>query len=422
MHLLIQGVKIINPGSAHHNAIADIRISENVITEIADHIAPASDEEVWDFSGKCISIGWMDLLASFGDPGLEQKEDLISGANAALHGGFSHVCCMPNTVPVIQTKSDIEYVINKNKGHIVSIHPMGAVTQNLAGKDLTEIYDMRSAGAVAFTDADHAISDSGIVLRSLQYVKPFNGTIINIPSDHKVVGNANVNEGVMSMQLGMYGIPDVLEELMVIRDIKLAEYTGSRMHIACVSSAKSVEHIRKAKQQGVQVTASVSAYQLYFDEQVLEGYDSNFKVNPPLRTAKDIAALQSAVADGTIDVICSYHLPHESDAKDLEFEYASFGMASLEAAFGAARFAGADTISLEKCIEAFTSNPRNAIGIPLNTININQPADLTIFDPDMPWIFGAEHIHSRASNYPFIGKPLRGKALAVIHNNQYIKL
>lgn len=422
MHLLIKGVKITDPNSPHNNSVNDIRINNNVITEIAENLPPQANEELLDYTGKNISIGWFDLLAAFGDPGFEQKEDLTSGANAAMQGGFTHACCMPNTAPVLQTKSDIEYVVNKNKGHIVTIHPLGAITQNRLGKDLTEMYDMQSAGAVAFTDADHAVADNGILLRSLQYVKPFKGTIINIPNDHRVVGNANVNEGVMSMQLGMYGIPDVLEELMVIRDIKLAAYTNSRIHIGCISSAKSVAHIRNAKAGGVNVTASVSAYQLYFNEQVLADYDANFKVNPPLRTQKDIEALIDALADCTIDTICSFHLPHESDAKELEFEYAAFGIASLEAVFGAAGYATNGKLSAAELIEKITVNPRKVIGLRVNTIAKGQPADLTIFDPDAEWIFEKQNIRSKAFNNPFVGKQMKGKALAVINNNQLKKL
>lgn len=422
MHLLIKGVTITDLHSPYHNSVKDIRIMGSRIAEIGDALQPGSGEEVWDYSGRHISNGWVDLLAAFGDPGFEHKEDLLSGADAAMHGGFTHVCCMPNTNPAIQTKADVEYIINKVKGHLVSVHPLGAVTKNLQGKDLTEMYDMRTAGAIAFTDADHAISDDGILLRSLQYVKPFGGTIINIPNDHHVVGNANVNEGVMSMQLGMYGIPGVLEELMVIRDIKLAAYTHLKLHIACVSSAKALPHIRQAKQEGIPVTASVSGYQLYFNEQALAGYDTNFKVNPPLRTAEDNAALLQAIADGTIDTVCSYHLPHESDAKELEFEYAAFGMATLEATFGAFRSATADSISLEHCIELLTTNPRNAVGLPPASIIENATADLTVFDAETEWQFQREHVFSKAYNNPFIGKKLKGKPLAVIANNQYKQL
>ncbi|MBC8173610.1 MAG: dihydroorotase [Chitinophagales bacterium] len=418
MQLLLKGLTITDTLSPHNHSVKDIRIQNGFITEISDQITAKADEEVFDYTGKYISPGWFDMLAHFADPGLEQKEDLDTGALAAGQGGFTSVCCMPHTHPALHSKAEIEYIIHKNKGNIVSVLPLAAVTKNCAGNDLTEMYDMRTAGAVAFTDAAHAIRDAGILMRALQYVKPFNGTIINIPNDHAIVGNANVHEGVMSMQLGMYGIPSVLEELMVIRDIKLVEYTNSKLHIACVSTKESVEQIRIAKQKGINISASVSAYQLYFDESELSAYDTTFKVNPPLRTKEDIAALKKGLVDGTIDTICSYHLPHELDAKDVEFEYAADGMETLEATFGAALYALDGFLSVEKIIKKLTVNPRNNVNIPPLKIAAGERAELTIFDTQTEWVFLREHIRSRSTNNPFIGKPLKGKALAIINNNQ----
>ena len=329
MHFIIQGVKIIDPTSPFNKLVKDIRIEQGLITEIGDSITATGNQKVYNFSGKCISPGWIDMLTAFGDPGHEYKETIQTGIQAALAGGFTSVCLMPNTEPALHSKSEIEYVINKANAELANIYPYGAVTKNREGKELTEIYDMHHAGAIAFTDADYAIRDAGILLRSLLYVKPFNGVIINIPSDHKIVGNANVNEGNMSVQLGMYGIPEVLEELMVIRDIKLAEYTNSKIHIGIISSATSLPHIREAKNKGIQITAGVSAYQFYFDENELHDYNTHYKVNPPLRTKQDIELLKQAVADGTIDVICSFHLPHENDVKDVEFEYAVFAICGI---------------------------------------------------------------------------------------------
>ncbi|MBC8046373.1 MAG: dihydroorotase [Fimbriimonadaceae bacterium] len=419
MHIVIKGVTITDTNSPHNHSVKDIRIKKGVIAEIADTISVIENAQVFDYAGKYISTGWFDLLAHFNDPGYEQKEDLISGANAAMQGGFTNVCVMPSTQPALHSKSEIEYIINKSKNHLINILPLAAVTKNCEGKELTEMYDMRNAGAVAFTDADHAISDAGILLRALQYVKPFNGTIINIPNDYKIVGNANVNEGVMSMQLGMYGIPNVLEEIMVMRDIKLTEYTNAKLHIACVSTKESVELIRDAKKKNLNISASVSAYQLYFDESVLHDYDTNYKVNPPLRTKEDIEALKKGLVDGTIDTICSYHLPHELDAKSVEFEYAAFGMETLEATFGAAMYALDGYLSVEKLIKKITSNPRNNINIVLPKIEVNGRADLTIFDANTEWIFAKENLRSKSANNPFIGKPLKGKALAVINNDQF---
>ncbi|MFN0276366.1 MAG: dihydroorotase [Chitinophagales bacterium] len=418
MHIIIKGVTITDTNSPFNHSVKDIRIQNGIITEIAEKISSSKDVEVFDFSGNYVSSGWVDMLAHFQDPGNEQKEDLQSGANAALQGGFTTLCVMPTTQPSLHSKAEIEYVKNKTANFPVTILPLGAVTKNCEGKELTEMYDMHGAGAVAFTDADHSIRDAGILLRALQYVKPIHVPIINIPNDHKIVGNANVNEGLMSIQLGMYGIPNVLEEIQVLRDIKLAEYANASLHIACVSTKESVDAVRSAKQKGIPVSASVSAYQLYFDETVLSDYDTNFKVNPPLRTKEDIEALKKGLVDGTIDTICSYHIPHEMDAKAVEFEYASFGMASLEAAFGAAFHAMDGYLSVEKLITKFTVNPRNNLNIVQRVIDIGQPAEITIFDAQKEWVFEKQHVFSKGVNNPFIGKPLKGKALAVIHKNQ----
>ena len=419
MQLVLKGVTIIDPTSPYHQQKKDIRISDGVVAEISEKIIRIGQAEVHDFNGKYISPGWFDFLASFGDPGHEQKEDIISGIKAATAGGFTSLGLMPNSHPALHSKSEIEYIINKSAGQIVKIIPYGAVTKNREGKELTEMYDMRNAGAAAFTDADDAIADAGIMLRSLLYVKPFNGVIINIPNDHKIIGNAAVNEGLMSTQLGMYGMPDVLEELMVIRDIKLAEYTNSKVHIGIISSAKSIPHIRNAKKRGVKVTASISAYQIYFDENELHDYNTNFKVNPPLRTRKDIDALTEGLKDGTIDVICSYHLPHESDAKDLEFEYAAYGMETLEATFGAAHKILKDEISIEQLIEKISLNPRTILGIEIPTIKENGIAELTIFETESNYIFTSDKIKSKSKNTGFTGRELTGRPLAILHHSQF---
>jgi dihydroorotase len=417
MHCIIQGVKIIDPTSPYHLSVKSIRIHNGVIAEIAD-VINNSDAQVYDYSGNSVSPGWMDMMAAFGDPGHEYKETITTGVAAAAAGGFTAVGLMPNTDPALHSKSEIAYIVNKSKSSIVAIHPYGAVTHNREGKELTEIYDMHHAGAVAFTDADVAIRDAGIMLRSLQYVKPFKGVIINIPNDHKIVGNANVNEGVMSVQLGMYGIPDVLEELMVIRDIKLAEYADSHVHLGVISSAKSLPHIREAKKRGIKVTSGVAAYQLFFDESMLFDYDTRLKVNPPLRSKDDVAALIDGLADGTIDVICSYHLPHENDAKDVEFEYAAFGMESLEASFGAAYKAIDGKLTITEMVEKMAINPRNILQLAIPTIKENNKADLTIFNENTAWDFNETDIRSRSHNTAFIGKSLKGKPLAIVNNNQ----
>jgi len=416
MHCIIQGATIIDPASAFHRKQVSIRIQEGKIIEIAEHLS-TDGAEILHADGAFVSPGWMDMLASFGDPGHEYRETIPTGSAAAAAGGFTAVGLMPSTQPAIHSKAEVEYIRNRASAELIHLYPYGAVTLNREGKDLTEIYDMHAAGAVAFTDASSAIRDAGIMLRSLQYVKPFNGVIINIPNDHKLVGNANVNEGQMSVQLGMYGIPDILEELMVIRDIKLAEYTGSQVHIGAISSAKSVAHIRDAKSKGIQVTAGVAAYQLYFDESELHDYNAHFKVNPPLRTAADKEALRAAVLDGTIDVVCSYHLPHENDSKDVEFEYAAFGMASVEAAFGAAGMSLHMTPEL--WVERAAIRPRTILQIPVPSVTVGAAAELTVFDTHTAWVFAAGDVRSKGSNNPFVGRPMQGKVLGIVNKGRY---
>ncbi|MEZ5014064.1 MAG: dihydroorotase [Chitinophagales bacterium] len=410
MHCILQGVLIIDPTSPFHNTKKDISIRDGKIDEIADHISDAKDAELFAVAGACVSPGWCDMLAAFFDPGHEEKETIESGIDAALAGGFTTVCLMPMADPAIHRKTDIEYILNKAKHKPVRILPYGSVTMNREGVDLTEMYDMREAGAVAFTDADKPIRDAGVLLRSLQYVRPFDGVIIDIPNDHRIMGNANVNEGEMSVHLGMYGIPDVLEELSVIRDIKLAEYANARIHLGIISSAKSIAHIRTAKEAGVRVTAGTSAYHLYFDESELFDYNTHFKVNPPLRSREDVLALVEAVKDGTIDVVCSYHIPHEADAKDVEFENASFGMETLESTFGAAHFALDGNTAL--LIEKIAINPRKILGLEIPGVQLGAEAELTIFIPDAEWECSAENIRSRSKNAGFIGRELLGKAIA----------
>lgn len=419
MHCLIQGATIIDAQSPFHLQQADIRIIDGVIREINQNL-DARDAQVIPMQGKYVSPGWMDMMAAFGDPGHEYRETISTGCAAAAAGGFTAIGLLPDTQPALHSKAEIEYIKNAAAKQAVHVYPYGAVTHNRDGKELTEIYDMHASGAVAFTDAPLPIKDAGIMLRSLQYVKPFTGVIINIPNDYRIVGNANINEGEMSVHLGMYGIPDVLEELMVIRDIKLAEYTGSHVHIGVISSAKVLPHIRAAKQRGLHVTAGVAAYQLYFDETVLADYNAHFKVNPPLRTAADKTALQEAVQDGTIDVICSYHLPHENDAKDVEFEYASFGMASLETAFGAA-IASMPEMTAQSWVEKVVVAPRKILNLPIPVIRPDEPAELTLFDMDTNYTCSSTDLVSRSTNNPFPGKQLKGKVHGII-NKSLLKL
>lgn len=419
MHLLIQGVHITDPSSPFHDSVKDILIRDGVIEKIAVSVPVKKEYTLLRFPGSRISPGWFDMLASFCDPGFEYKENLQSGSEAALAGGFTSVCVMPQTMPALHSKAEIEYIVNASAGLPVHILPLGAVTRNCEGKDLTEMYDMRNAGAVAFTDAPEAFRDSGILLRSLQYVKAFGGIVIDIPGDYSMIGHAHVNEGNVSTRLGMYGIPEVLEELQVIRAISLAEYTGSRVHIGIISSAGVLPHIREAKKKKIAVSAGVSVAHLFFNEDAIGDYNTVFKVNPPLRTRADQQALIDAVADGTIDVICSYHQPHDSDAKEVEFEAAAFGMETLEATFSAAWMALHPYMDIDKMIEKIAVNPRRILGIPLPSIEEGNKAECTIFEAEVEREFSIGQIRSRSMNSGFPGHKLLGRPLAIVNKGSY---
>ena len=314
MKVLLKQASIVSSSSPFNGLLKDILIDEGIIVSIKDLITDTADTIV-DIDGLHVSIGWMDVFAHFCDPGLEHRETIASGAAAAAAGGFTDVLVMPNTQPVIHNKSQVEYIVNKSTALPVHVHPIGAVTRDAEGKELAEMYDMRKAGAIAFSDGIHTIQNSGLLVKALQYIKAFDGIIIQIPDDKSIGSSGLINEGIISTQLGLPGKPAMAEELMVARDIKLARYSNSRLHFTGISSAKSVEYIQRAKQSGISITCSVTPYHLVFCDEDLQQYDTNLKVNPPVRTSKDRAALLAALVDGTIDCIASHHIPHHIDNK-----------------------------------------------------------------------------------------------------------
>jgi dihydroorotase len=297
----------------------------------------------------------------------------------------------------------------------VSIHPIGAITKNNEGKELAEMYDMHASGAVAFGDGSTTVQSSGLLLKALQYVKAINKTIIQIPNDKSIAAHGLMNESVVSTRLGLPGLPAIAEELMIVRDIELARYTSSKIHFTGITTAQSVKLIREAKAAGVQVSCSVSPAHLFFTEDDLEGYDTNLKLDPPLRNKADQQALIDGLADGTIDCIASHHLPQDIDHKIVEFEYAKHGMVSLQTSFAAVRTV-LSQLSIEDCIKLFSSNPRQIFGMPSVSINKEQAANLTLFLPDETW--EVKELHSRSKNSAFLGKQLKGKPVGIINKEK----
>jgi dihydroorotase len=418
MNFFIRSARIIDPTSKHHLQTRDIVIERGIIAQIGSKLKNENGYKEAAATNLCVSPGWVDLFSYFADPGYEHKEDISSGIRAAASGGFTTVCVMPNTKPALHSKSEIEYVVNKSKGSIVEVKPIGAVSRNCEGSDITEIYDMHNAGAVAFSDGINSSLSAGLMLRSLLYVKPFNGLVISHPDEHSIRNGGLVNEGITSTMMGVPGIPAISEDLIVMRDLYLAEYTGSRVHFAFVSSPGALEQIRKAKAKGLKVTCSVSPYNLLLEDEAASGFDTNYKVLPPLKTKNEIKALLKALQDDTIDTISSMHIPQDIESKKVEFDYAEFGMLGLETAYAAVNTASGKKLSDEKIIEKLAIAPRKILNQPVPSIEKDAAANLTLFDNASEWVFTEKSIQSKSKNSPFIGMRFTGKVIGTVNNNQ----
>lgn len=416
MKLLVKDVLIVDPQSDFNQQNVDVKVVDGKIASIAKSITAEKGFTVVEADGSVLSPGFFDLNCMIGDPGLETKEDLETGTATAQAGGFTGIAVLPTTKPTVQSKGEVAYILNKTKGNLVDVHPIGAISQNLEGKELAELFDMKNAGAVAFSDGSKAIADDGFVSRALQYALGFDGLLMLHPENKAIAGKAQVNESANNTLLGMKGAPALAEEMQISRDIFLATYHNAPVHISNISTAGAVALIKKAKKDGVKITCDVTAHQLVFTEELLNGFDSNYKVKPPLRGKADVKALLGGLKDGTIDAIVSQHRPQEIEFKDVEFEIANFGIIALQTVLPLLVEAGLEP---QMIVEKLAVNPRKLLKLQVPTIAVDQPANFTVFNATETWLYNEASNHSKSSNSPLLGKQLKGKVKLVCNNNQY---
>lgn len=411
--LLLRNVTVVDPGGAHHDGIVDILVEQGRITKVGARITKGNAKEV-KIEGLHASPGWVDLQSHFRDPGEEYKQGLRNGLDAAAAGGFTAVATLPSTTPPVDARAGIEYQLRVAEGHPVRVLPLGAITRGLKGQQLADLFDMQQSGALAFTDDQQPLRNSRLMLLALQYALNFNGTVFGFPSDPDLAAHGQLHEGPMSVRLGMRGIPAIAETIQLERDLALLAYTGSRLHVSQVSTAGAVELIRQAKARKLKVTAAVAAHHLLLDDGCLRGFETNYKVMPPLREMEHIEALRDGLKDGTIDAVISDHRPEDVEHKVLEFPQAAFGIIGLETSFAVANTALKSRMSLRRIVERFSVGPRRVLGLEVPHLEEGAMADITLFDPAREWQLHEADIVSRSRNTPFIGQPLVGRPLGII--------
>lgn len=419
MNILIKSARIIDPSSPYHQKIKDILIKNGNISKIEDQISNEKNVELIARDNLHVSQGWVDIHTNLRDPGFEYKEDIYTGISAAIAGGYTTLACSPSTYPSIHSKSEVEYVKNKAQNNIVDVYPIGSITKKLEGKEIAEMYDMMQAGAIAFSDGKRPIKNTGVLGIALQYASGINALIITHPEDNDLSPAGMVHEGINSTRTGLKGMPALAEEMMVSRNIELAAHFGAKIHFLAISTTRSVELIKTAKARGIAVTAGVNAYNLYLDDSYIETFDSNYKVNPPLRTKTDIEALIKGLQDGTIDVINSDHSPEDEESKIMEFDLAGFGIIGLETCFALANTCLSGKLSIEQIIEKISLNPRNILNLPIHPIKEGHSANITLFDPALKWTFAAADIKSKSKNTPFLNTAFTGKALGIYNDGKF---
>ena len=415
MNILLRKATIVDPSSSHHGQVRDLLIEDGHITQIAPQITAETDQVV-EAENLHVSQGWVDLKAHLCDPGEEHKSTVVSGLDAAAFGGFTHIASLPTTKPVVDGKTAVEYILRRAEQSVTSLHPMGCITKKNEGEHLAELYDMFQSGVRLFSDDLQPVS-GGIMYRALLYSRDFGGTVVGFSRDASISGSGLVNEGEASTKTGLKADPIIGEVIRLERNIRLLEYTGGRLHVTGVSSAESVDLIRKAKANGLNITADVHAQHLIFNETAVLDFDVSYKLMPPLRTEQDRIALWNGLKDGTIDCIVSDHRPNDTEETDVEFDHAAFGNSTLQTLFG--ELLTAKEATTESIVRALTVQPRELLGIEAHAIEPGALADLTFFSPDKKWTFSSEDVLITAQNSPFLNKELTGYVHGIINNGKF---
>lgn len=415
MNVLIKQARLFGSEKTTGSIVRDIHISNGRIEAIGEHLE-APEAILLQKPGMAVSPGWLDIFSHLEDPGNDHRETIETGSLAAAAGGFTDLMLLPNTLPSVDSKSQVAYLKSKSAENIVNLHPIGAVSKGLQGKELAEMYEMQAAGAVAFSDGLKPLQHAGLMLKALQYVLTNKSIILQLPDDNSIQPGGLMHEGLCSTRLGLPGKPYLSEELMVARDIELLRYTGSRLHITGISSERSVELVAKAKKQGLDISCSVTPYHLFFTDEDLQHYDTNLKVCPPIRKENDRQALLQGLREGIIDCISSHHLPRHRDEKECAFEQAEWGMSGLESVFAVVNHLLQDP---EKIVDILCFQPRKIFNLTAPAIAAGEKAVLTIFNTDTDTVFDQSMIRSRSANNAFTGKKLKGKVYGIINGDKF---
>lgn len=415
MKTIIRSAKIIDPKSPYHNKTVDILIADGCISKIDSTLSNPENYNEIKRDNLHVSVGWFDSSVSLGEPGYEDRETIKNGLEVAAKSGFSGIALQPNSHPIIDNQSQVLFVKSKAQEAATELFPIGALTKDSDGKDMAELFDMKNAGAIAFGDYNRSLSNANLLKIALQYTQDFDGLVIAFAQDDKIKGNGVANEGIVSTRLGLKGIPNLAEEIEVARNLFLLEYTGGKLHIPTISTAKSVTLIQEAKAKGLQVSCSVAVHHLVLNDEKLEEFDTRYKVTPPLRSEADRLALIEGVKNGIIDTITSDHNPIDIEHKKMDFDTAKNGTIGLESAFGALL----TILPVETVVEKLTSG-RALFGLKTPSIIEGTPANLCLFNPDGKSTFTLDKILSKSKNSAFIGSEIKGEVYGILNQNQLI--